>query len=467
MISRLILFAAFWTFLAGREPALLAGPPVSQGSRPASDRTFLNIVREDKESRQLGPYRLNLVKSYNADGAMIRLLITYSPYRFYWNQAFTDSRYVRNSDPLGPRPDWEVFRLDQENAWEWESARDLTFAAAYRAELTPFRFDPWDRLRLLDWAVKEYLKMYTFPEFLARSRVYFARTVGNYERQNPRKVKLSQGHAPVSESRSKETREYRIFKELLAPDGNFFTPSSRYDPTIASYFSRPDFLSRLPREIPRQVNVQEPLTRPVLLVVHASTAFDEDKTAARGIDEKIKAFKARKLPVIYLMEPCYESDWFWYPKDRNPDYAVYSAGGEHNLPLATGDVTIVGGFFGDYDCHHGCHFKALADSISRHFLRTKTSLNIHLPFNAIYFFDQDTRDREGFLNRTTTDQAFVDTVHHSYLCYDPGDRLGCNSGYYTGEITLRDYTFNYHVEGRFIASFGKGARKVNFHLSRD
>lgn len=144
----------------------------------------------------------------------------------------------------------------------------------------------------------------------------------------------------------------------------------------------------------------EPIDQPALIVVHASYEFDANGSARPAIDSQIRHFKSLRLPVIYLVSDLSsEGLKNWYTQDRAPDYLVYSAGGEHNLPLRNPDVTVVGGFFGNYDMHNGCHTQALRNVVDSYFrlLGRSGPLTIHLPISSIYFWADDSRLRQKVL----------------------------------------------------------------------
>lgn len=148
-----------------------------------------------------------------------------------------------------------------------------------------------------------------------------------------------------------------------------------------------------------QMNLLQPkfqqirnINQPALMVVHASYEFDVEGTAREFIDAEIRKFKARGLPVIYLVSDLSKEGLRnWYTEDRAPDYLIYSAGGEHNLPLRNADITVVGGFFGNYDTHNGCHTQALRNVVDSYYrLQKQTApLTVHLPISSIYFWPND------------------------------------------------------------------------------
>ncbi len=269
------------------------------------------------------------------------------------------------------------------------------------------------------------------------------------------------------------------------------------------------------------------LEGPALIVVHASTKFDDSLQAKNEIDKKINEFKAKQLPVIYLMSDLTpQGQALWYTNDRNPDYVVYSTGGEHNIPLTGSDLTVVGGFWGNSDMRSGCHSSALRNVVLSyfHWEQQRSPLSIHLPIGAIYFFNDFLSMREelignmGHLNTVQVDdlarsvltdrhskndelelgEAFLsireteigpnpfveqnpskssfhgkklitmsasDGTISSIILKTPDERYlrTFDNRYIEGpSVGVLSYTFNFINAETLIKSFGKGPRQVNF-----
>ncbi|MDD2885949.1 MAG: hypothetical protein PHT48_13020, partial [Dechloromonas sp.] len=79
----------------------------------------------------------------------------------------------------------------------------------------------------------------------------------------------------------------------------------------------------------------------VLLVVHASAAFDARVASKRGVDEAIRFAKHRGLPIIHLHDDGPPADYF--AADCAADYSVRSQGGELGFDLNATQVYVVGG----------------------------------------------------------------------------------------------------------------------------
>lgn len=79
----------------------------------------------------------------------------------------------------------------------------------------------------------------------------------------------------------------------------------------------------------------------VLLVTHPSVAFDGRMGSKLGMDAAVKLAKTRKTPVVYLHDDGPDREYFF--GDCEPDYWMYSAGGELKIDLKPANVISVGG----------------------------------------------------------------------------------------------------------------------------
>lgn len=79
----------------------------------------------------------------------------------------------------------------------------------------------------------------------------------------------------------------------------------------------------------------------VLIVTHASAFFDARYASKRGIDEAVEFAKARGIPVVYLHDD--GPNQLYFMEDCQPDYWVYSEGGELSFDVRPSHVYIVGG----------------------------------------------------------------------------------------------------------------------------
>lgn len=79
----------------------------------------------------------------------------------------------------------------------------------------------------------------------------------------------------------------------------------------------------------------------VMIVVHATSTHDARFATKRGVDEAVRYARIKKIPVIYLQDDTPEQ--FYYMEDCNPDYWVFSQGGEISFEVAPSHVYIIGG----------------------------------------------------------------------------------------------------------------------------
>ncbi|MEI7527338.1 MAG: hypothetical protein WCK76_00230 [Elusimicrobiota bacterium] len=223
-----------------------------------------------------------------------------------------------------------------------------------------------------------------------------------------------------------------------------------------------------------------------LIVVHASRAFDETASAAGGINAVVAGYRAAGRPVIYLLNDQSAQGYSdWYPADRSPDYELFSAGGEHNLPLAADQVTIIGGFFGSYDGARGCQTLAARDAIRMHFEASGKPFTVNMPLKAIYFYEEDAGIYKELLalDPKTAPPAAVrkvfDRFPELFFLVDnfptsAPDALGFghpftfqdeNPGYRMGEpVDTARYAFELFFDGISVAKFGSGPRRVSLKL---
>jgi len=225
-----------------------------------------------------------------------------------------------------------------------------------------------------------------------------------------------------------------------------------------------------------------------LIVVHASRFFDETAAAASGIDAVVAEFKAKKRPVVYLLDDQSARGYDdWYPGDRYPDYELFSAGGEHNLPLASDEATVVGGFFGSYDGSRGCQTLAVRDAIRMHFEASERPFTVHMPLRAIFFYDLDAEMREELLAldpETVAKAGILKVFDHfaeNFFLTDtfpvstedavgfghPFTEQEADPAYRVGEpVDTARYAFELFFEGIKVSQFGGGPRKVSLRLYR-
>lgn len=224
----------------------------------------------------------------------------------------------------------------------------------------------------------------------------------------------------------------------------------------------------------------------VLMITHATTAFDRELSAAHGIDQLVSEFKAKGRPVIYLVsDQSKEGYQNWYTKDRSPDFEIFSEGGEHNLPIQSNEVTIAGGFFGSTDTLNGCHALSVKDAIRMHFEKTDSPITIHIPIKATYFYSEWQSTRDALLKGNKVDLKSIGIKKYPfaslYFLREGNDGAGDDGNeqnfahFYTGEenktyrageeVGREKYQFNFYVNEELIESVsGQGTRIVHLKM---
>lgn len=79
----------------------------------------------------------------------------------------------------------------------------------------------------------------------------------------------------------------------------------------------------------------------VLIVTHATSFHDARVATKRGVDEAVHFAKSKRIPVVYLQDE--GPAQFYFMEDCNPDYWVYSEGGEISFDVTPSHVYIAGG----------------------------------------------------------------------------------------------------------------------------
>lgn len=122
-----------------------------------------------------------------------------------------------------------------------------------------------------------------------------------------------------------------------------------------------------------------------LVIVHPSREFDQLEVASAGLDKLIAKKKLSHNQVIVLTRDDYSPSEI-YLADRNPDFHVYSDGGENSIALTSNTVTLAGGFFSSSEAGPGCMVNGLSH-IASYALKQFNEFNVELYLPAIYFHD--------------------------------------------------------------------------------
>lgn len=274
------------------------------------------------------------------------------------------------------------------------------------------------------------------------------------------------------------------FSQELTPLNKSFIKASDFSSPVFSFSS--DYGPISPINAANIIPSQ--LGRNPLIVVHATSFFDEDMSAKRALDELIFSYRKKGSKIIYLLhDESTEGMSLFYTAERRPDYEFFSAGGEHNLPLDDNQVTVAGGFFGSYDGSRGCHALAVRDAIRMHFESSMTTFTVNMPMEAIYYYAEDSgmikqimaldprRDTPEKIKEVFGDFAGLFFLVDNFETSTP-DSLGFahpflslkeHPGYRPGEpVDTARYSFRLYFEDILVQEFGQGPRKVNLKLRR-
>ncbi|MEW6056186.1 MAG: hypothetical protein AB1540_06200, partial [Bdellovibrionota bacterium] len=254
---------------------------------------------------------------------------------------------------------------------------------------------------------------------------------------------------------------------ILNRDQQWANPSlARMNPFLRSLYQKA-FSEGFPRSIPRTVKFKRKLDRHTLIVVHPIAGYDLHGVSKSAIDAVVRKFKAQKRPVIYLLSDDGEQDIETFLEDRHPTYATFSAYGEHNLPIESDEITLVGGYFNQ------CLGHALKDAISRHDLYSKGALTAHFHTNAIYESRSDQEGKSLILHQTISaferekrKEEFLRLIAISILLPDPKSLRPADSGQleitgfpyfdWQGSVSTKDHKVELYLDGELIDTVGKG-----------
>ena len=114
----------------------------------------------------------------------------------------------------------------------------------------------------------------------------------------------------------------------------------------------------------------------VMIVVHETATYDARYSTKRGVDEAVRFAKARRIPVIYLVDESPEK--YYFMEDCTPDYWVSSAGGEISFDVSADHLYVVGGHL------EACMSATLHDVIYQWAKRAPKNHTITYFMDAIY-----------------------------------------------------------------------------------
>ena len=119
------------------------------------------------------------------------------------------------------------------------------------------------------------------------------------------------------------------------------------------------------------------LTGPSALVVtHPSVAFDGRMATKVGMDAAVRAARKTGIPVVYLQDDGPNEEYFF--GDCEPDYWVYSKGGEISFDFAPAHLYTVGGHW------ELCQSLTLHDILYQWARKPQRDLTITVYMDAVY-----------------------------------------------------------------------------------
>lgn len=113
-----------------------------------------------------------------------------------------------------------------------------------------------------------------------------------------------------------------------------------------------------------------------MVVVHATSTHDARFATKRGVDEAVRFAKENKIPLIYLQDDTPAQ--FYFMEDCNPDYWVFSRGGEISFDVPPSHLYIAGGHL------ELCMSAALHDILFQWAKQPARNLTVTYLMDAIY-----------------------------------------------------------------------------------
>lgn len=194
--------------------------------------------------------------------------------------------------------------------------------------------------------------------------------------------------------------------------------------------------------------------KPTLIVTHASVIFDQNKVIKVTADKLVEKFKNKNHNVAYLIHNDMMEDYTWFLKDKNPDIALFSHGGEHSLLIKNPNVTMIGGYFDQ------CFRRSVQDTVTRFYLSKPKfkELNINFPMSGIYTGEKTLLD-----DYNKNPRKFLTIVLDSLFWkkYDPTDDSDDPENEAIGEMDMKNFTFKIYLDDLHIETKGNGENVVN------
>lgn len=139
----------------------------------------------------------------------------------------------------------------------------------------------------------------------------------------------------------------------------------------------------------------------VLIVTHASSAYDPRYASKRGVDEAVSLARSRNMPVLYLENE--DTSERYFAADCAPDYRIFSEDGELPLDLRSSDVYVVGGHI------ELCLARTLQDVLASWARHPERRLRITFLMDGIYSNGRSLQEKDPYHAGA---RRFLDIVSH-------------------------------------------------------
>lgn len=139
----------------------------------------------------------------------------------------------------------------------------------------------------------------------------------------------------------------------------------------------------------------------VLIVTHASSAYDPRYATKRGVDEAVSLARSRNMPVLYLENE--ETSERYFAEDCAPDYRIFSEDGELPLDVRSTDVYVAGGHI------ELCLARTLQDIVASWSRHPERRLRITFLMDGIYSNGKSLQEKDPYYAGA---RRFLDIVSH-------------------------------------------------------
>lgn len=139
----------------------------------------------------------------------------------------------------------------------------------------------------------------------------------------------------------------------------------------------------------------------VLIVTHASAAYDPRYATKRGVDEAVSLARSKQMPVLYLENE--ETAERYFAEDCAPDYRIFSEDGELPLDIRSTDVYVVGGHI------ELCLARTLQDVLASWARHPQPQLRLTFLMDGIYSNARSLQEKDPYYAAA---RRFIDIVSH-------------------------------------------------------